>query len=41
MMRVPCRIDTIQPLDVKALRASEKELREARIEARAEDQGGN
>lgn len=41
MMRVPCRIDTIQPLDVKALRVSEKELREARIEARAEDQSGN
>ena len=38
-MTVPCRIDTIQPLDVKALRASEKELREAKLEARAEDQG--
>lgn len=26
---IPCRIETIRPLDVKALRASEKELREA------------
>lgn len=36
LTRMPCRIDTIQPLDVKALRTSEKELREAKIEARAE-----
>ena len=28
-IKIPCRIDTIRPLDVKALRASEKELREA------------
>jgi len=41
MAPIPCRIDTIQPLDVKALRASEKELREARIEARTGEQGGN
>lgn len=38
MMHVPCQIQTIQPLDVKALRASEKELREAKIEERAADQ---
>lgn len=38
MAPIPCRIDTIQPLDVKALRASEKELRDAKVEARAEDQ---
>ncbi|MCD9086808.1 DUF6491 family protein [Stenotrophomonas sp. SY1] len=37
---IPCRIDTIQPLDVKALRASEKELREAKIAERAADQVG-
>ncbi len=36
--RVPCRIETIQPLDVKALRASEKELREAKVAERAADQ---
>jgi hypothetical protein len=28
-IKIPCRIETIRPLDVKALRASEKELREA------------
>ena len=28
-IKVPCRIQTIRPLDVKALRASQKELREA------------
>ncbi|WP_296250421.1 DUF6491 family protein [uncultured Stenotrophomonas sp.] len=39
MARVPCRIDSIQPLDVKSLRASEKELREAKISERAADQG--
>lgn len=39
MAPIPCRIDSIQPLDVKALRASEKELRDAKVEARAEDQG--
>ncbi len=37
---VPCRIETIQPLDVKALRASEKELREAKLAERAADQTG-
>jgi len=40
MAHVPCRIDSIQPLDVKALRASEKEMREAKIAERAADQGG-
>ncbi len=39
-MSIPCRIDTIQPLDVKALRSSERQLREAKIAARAEDQTG-
>ena len=39
MARVPCRIESIQPLDVKSLRASEKELREAKISERAADQG--
>lgn len=33
-MRIPCQIKTIQPLDVKALRASEKELREAKLQER-------
>lgn len=28
-IRIPCRIQTIRPLDVKALRASQKEMREA------------
>lgn len=36
--RIPCRIATIQPLDVKALRVAEKELREAKAVQRAEDQ---
>ena len=39
MAHVPCRIDSIQPLDVKSLRASEKELREAKISERAAEQG--
>lgn len=34
---IPCRIQTIRPLDVKALRVSEKELREAKITERAAD----
>jgi len=33
-IKIPCRIETIRPLDVKALRASEKELREAALEER-------
>lgn len=32
--KIPCRIQTIRPLDVKALRASQKELREAALEER-------
>ena len=35
--RVPCRIRDIRPLDVKALRISEKELREARLQQREEE----
>ena len=30
-IRLPCRIETIRPLDVKALRQAEKELREAKV----------
>ncbi len=37
---MPCNIQTIRPLDVKAVRASEKELREARAEERAAGEGG-
>jgi hypothetical protein len=33
--RMPCRIDTIRPLDVKALRQAQKSLREARAAERA------
>ena len=29
--RLPCRIETIRPLDVKALKQAQKELREARL----------
>jgi len=32
--RLPCFISTIRPLDVKAVRASEQELRQAQIEER-------
>lgn len=40
---IPCRIDSIRPLDVKALRTSEKELRQARIAGRdaAQDDGAD
>jgi hypothetical protein len=34
-IRLPCRIQSIRPLDVKALRISEKELREAKVQERA------
>jgi len=37
-IRIPCRINTIRPLDVKALKMSEQQLREAKIEERAEQQ---
>lgn len=33
-IKIPCRIETIRPLDVKALRDSQKELREAALEER-------
>lgn len=39
MEHVPCRIESIQPLDAKAVRASEKELREAKIAERAAEAG--
>lgn len=34
-INIPCNIQTIRPLDVAAIRASEKQLREARVEQRA------
>ncbi len=34
-MRIPCRIETIRPLDVKALRQAQQELREAKVVERA------
>ncbi|MEA9489265.1 DUF6491 family protein [Xanthomonas campestris] len=40
MIRIPCRIETIRPLDVKAIRASEKQLREARMQERTEAEAG-
>ena len=30
-IRIPCRIETIRPLDVKALKQTQRELREARM----------
>ena len=33
-INLPCHIQTIRTLDIKAVRASEKELREARVEER-------
>ena len=30
-MRLPCRIETIRPLDVKALKQAQKDLREAKV----------
>ncbi len=38
--RIPCRIDTIRPLDVKALKAAEKEMREAKIVEREAEKAG-
>ncbi|MFC6838987.1 DUF6491 family protein [Xanthomonas theicola] len=35
-IRLPCRIQSIRPLDVKALRTSEKELRQAKVQARTQ-----
>lgn len=39
-IRIPCRIQAIRPLDVKALKVSEQQLREARVEERAQRQDG-
>lgn len=33
-IQMPCHIGTIRPLDVKALRASQKEMREAQVQER-------
>ena len=33
-MNIPCHIQQIRPLDVKAVRASEQELREAKVQER-------
>lgn len=38
-MQLPCHIREIRPLDVRALRTSEKELREARAQERASEAG--
>lgn len=35
-MRVPCRIKTISPLDMKAIKAEQAEMRKAEVEARKE-----
>ena len=39
-MRIACRIDTIRPLDVKALKQAEKDLREAQIVEREAQPSG-
>ncbi len=39
-IRLPCRIQTIRPLDVKALKVSEQQLREAKVEERTQKQEG-
>lgn len=39
-IRLPCRIQSIRQLDVKALRTSEKELREAKVQERAQQAPG-
>lgn len=41
VMRMSCRIKTISPLDLKSLKAAEKEMREAKIEARQEGEPAN
>ncbi len=38
--RVPCRIDSIRPVDAKALKQAEQELRQASVQARAEGDAG-
>ena len=30
-IRIPCRIETIRPLDVKALKQAQREMREAKV----------
>jgi hypothetical protein len=39
-MRLPCRIETIRPLDVKALKQAQKDLREAKLVEREAAAGG-
>ena len=36
---IPCRIQTIRPLDVKALKAAQKEMREAKVVEREQKDG--
>ena len=38
-MRIPCRIETIRPLDVKALKQAQKNLREAKLVERDAETG--
>jgi hypothetical protein len=38
-MRMPCRIETIRPLDVKALKQAQQELREAKVVEREASAG--
>lgn len=39
-IRIPCRIQTIRPLDVKALKLAQKELRKASVVERAPQAAG-
>ncbi len=39
-IRLPCRINTIRPLDVKALKQAQKDLREAQLVEREAAAGG-
>lgn len=39
--RMPCFIDSIRKLDVKALRASEQELRQAQVQERGDEPAGD
>lgn len=39
-IRLPCRINTIRPLDVKGLKQAQKELREAKLVEREAAAGG-
>lgn len=38
-IQVPCRIETIRPLDVKALKEAQRELREAKLVEREQQEG--